>query len=104
MHSRIVPPLAADTALEMGMEIYSAAQMVIAATVAGAAGGIAAAWFAIRSVAIVIAIAKKEPNPLIDSAPELLEALDWCVAETNRESPSVINARAVIARAKGGAA
>jgi hypothetical protein len=31
---------------------------------------------------------------------QMLVALDWCVAEINRESPSVINARAAIAAAK----
>jgi len=33
----------------------------------------------------------------------LLEALDWCVAEINRGSPSVLNARKVMSAIKGSA-
>ena len=64
------------------MEIYSAAQMVIVAVVAGAAGGIAGAWFVIRSVSIVIAIARKEPKPSIDA--EFIR--NWC-AECGMPQP-----------------
>jgi len=36
---------------------------------------------------------------LMAAAPFLLEALNWCIAEINRESPAVMNARKVIATA-----
>lgn len=38
---------------------------------------------------------------LIAAAPDLLEALDWCVSEINRDSPAVLNAKAVMAKARG---
>jgi hypothetical protein len=34
---------------------------------------------------------------------ECLEALDWCVAEINRDSPSVLNARKVMSAINGSA-
>jgi hypothetical protein len=34
---------------------------------------------------------------------ECLEALDWCVAEINRDSPSVLNARKVMSEINGSA-
>lgn len=35
------------------------------------------------------------------AALECLEALDWCVAEINRDSPSVLNARKVMSAING---
>lgn len=58
------------------MEIYSAAQMIIAAVVAGAAGGIAGAWVVIRGVAIAVVVAGKKPKAAISSA--LIR--NWCAA------------------------
>ena len=31
---------------------------------------------------------------------ELVEALDWCAAEINRDTPAALNARAIIAKVK----
>ena len=42
-----------------------------------------------------------ERNHLHSLNQELVEALDWCVAEINRDSPACLNGRAVLDKARG---
>ena len=42
-------------------------------------------------------------TPAARHADELVEALNWCVVEINRQSPSVVNAAKVMAKIEGGA-
>ena len=40
-------------------------------------------------------------HPMPADVSELVEALDWCIAEINRDSPAVVNARTALSKYKG---